>query len=90
MSRFKNLLSDLKEVDVVDGPLGTDSATGWFHNPVLCEKKNTDDIRLTLDTRPMADAVKTAHFPIPTLEELRHDFKDSNRFSILDMNQCFF
>ena len=89
-SKFKDLLSELKEAGVIEGPLGTDSATGWIHNPVICDKKYGGKIRLTLDTRPMADAVKTAHFPIPTPEELRHEFKDSDRFSVLDMNHAFF
>ena len=90
MSRFKELIDDLKENKVIEGPLGTEGATGWIHNPVISDKKYSDKIRLTLDTRPMADAVKTAHFPIPTPEELRHDFKDSDRFSILDLNHAFF
>ena len=47
-------------------------------------------MRLTLDTKPMAVAVKTAHLPIPTQEELRHDFDDSDRYSVLDMNHAFF
>ena len=37
----------------------------------------------------MAAAVRTSHFPIPTPNELRHEFHGSDRFTILDMNHSF-
>ena len=66
VERFEDLLDDLKSKGVVSGPLDHKSATGWIHNPVIAEKKYNNKIRLTLDTRPMAKAVRTAKFPIPT------------------------
>ena len=70
--------------------MDTDSAIGWIHNPIIADKRDGKSIRLTFDTRPMADAVKTSHFPIPTPQELRHQFAGSDRFSKLDMNHSFF
>ena len=55
------------------------SATGWIHNPVIADKKYDNKIRLTLDTRPMAKAVKTAKFPILSPTELRSKLRGSDR-----------
>ena len=90
VERFESLLDDLKSKKVVSGPLDHKSATGWIHNPVISEKRYNNKIRLTLDTHPMAKAVKTAKFPIPTPTELRSKLRGSNRFSTLDMADSFF
>lgn len=37
----------------------------------------------------MAEAVKTVHFPIPTSDQLRHQFVGSDRYSTCDMNHAF-
>ena len=37
----------------------------------------------------MKDAVKKTHFPIPTPQELRHNFAGSDRFSVIDLNHAF-
>ena len=71
-------------------PLDHKSSTGWIHNPVIADKKYNNKIRLTLDTCPMAKAVKTAKFLIPTLTELRNKLRGSDRFSALDMTDSFF
>ena len=90
VERFEDLLDDLESKGVVSGPLDHKSATGWIHNPVIADKKYSNKIRLTLDTRPMAKAVKTAKFPIPTPTELRNKLRGSKRFSALDMRDSFF
>ena len=88
--RFRKHLEELKAEGVIEGPLKSKFATGWISNPVITSKSYTDKkIRVNLDTRPMADAVKTTKFPIPTPSELRHDFFGSDRFSSLDMNHAF-
>ena len=90
MERFEDLLDDLKSKGVVSGPLDHKSTTGWIHNPVIADKKYSNKIRLTLDNCPMAKAVKTAKFPIPTPTELRNKLRGSDRFSALDMRDSFF
>ena len=37
----------------------------------------------------MAEAVKMSQFPIPTPNELRHNFLGADRFSKLDMTHSF-
>merc|ERR1712082_310678 len=66
------------------------NGTGWIHNVVITAKKWSEDkIRMNLDTRPMAKAVKASHFHIPTPQELRHEFRGSDRFSVVDFNNAF-
>ena len=57
---------------------------------VITQKSWTSKkIRVNLDTRPMKEAVKTTHFPIPTPQELRHNFAGSDRYSVVDLNHAF-
>ena len=44
---------------------------------------------MNLDTQPMKQAIKPSHFHIPTPQELRHDFRGSYRFSVVDLNHAF-
>ena len=56
---------------------------------IEAKKWDPTKIRLTLDTRLMGDSIKQTHFPIPTPEQLRHEFSGSDRFSMLDLNHAF-
>ena len=90
VDKFKAHLEELKKAHMVSGPLKSESARGWIHNVVITQKSWTDKkIRVNLDTRPMKDAVKTSHFPIPTPQELRHNFAGSDRYSVIDLNHAF-
>ena len=94
LAPLKQHLQELLEGDVIEGPLGSEKATGWMSNVVIGTKKYDPDstesgIRMTLDMRHMADTVKAVHLPIPTSEQLRHKFQGSDRFSILDLNHAF-
>jgi hypothetical protein len=87
---LKKHLQELLDGDVIEGPLGSEHATGWVSNVVIMGKSwDKDRIRMNLDTRLMVDSVKQTHFPIPTSEQLRHKFQGSDRFSSLDMNHAF-
>ena len=90
-------LDELLTGDVIEGPLGSEHASGWVSNVVITGKKydagaseeERSKIRVNLDMRLMADVIQTPHFPIPTPEQLRPRFKGSDRFSILDLNHAF-
>ena len=48
-------------------PLQCTNGTGWIHNVVITAKKWSENkIRMNIDTRLMAKAVKPSHFHIPT------------------------
>ena len=86
VDRFKKHLEELKQEKVISGPLSSEWARGWICNPVITGKKwDKNKIRINLDTRTMKEAVKTSKFSIPTLQELRHTFRGSDRYSVLDM-----
>ena len=97
MEPLKKHLAELLAEDVIEGPLGSEHATGWVSNVVITAKKYDPDggkearskIRMNLDTRLMEDVVLTAHFPIPTAEQLRHQFEGSDRYSVIDLNHAF-
>ena len=90
MEPLRNHLDELVKGDVIEGPLGSEFAVGWVLNMVIESKKwDPSRIRLTLDTRRMGDLIKQVHFPIPTSEQLRHEFAGSDRFSVIDMNHAF-
>ena len=44
---------------------------------------------MNLDTRHREKVIVKSCWPIPTMEELRHEFAGSDRFSVLDMNHAF-
>ena len=91
MKPLKEHIDLLLKEGVIEGPLGSEEASkGWVHNVVITLKGwDSTKIRMNLDTRPMAEAVKTVHFPIPTPEQLRHQFAGSDKFSVIDLNHAF-
>ena len=82
MEPLRKHLDELLQNDVIEGPLGSEHATGWVSNVVITGKGwDPNAIRVNLDTRLMEETVLPTHFPIPTSEQLRHEFKGSDRFS---------
>ena len=91
MSKLKENLDKFVDEDVIEGPLGPEHGTGWLHNLVITTKKwDPSKIRVTLDTRALNKVLEKGEYPIPTAEQLRHSFADSDRFSSIDCNHAFF
>ena len=83
-------ITDLLKHDLIEGPLPASEAKGWLHNVVITDKKwSKDEIRLNIDTKRMNKWVIPRKYPIPTPEEVRHELKDSDRFTILDARDAF-
>ena len=82
---------------MVEGPLQEEKEGTLISNLVITEKKWDRDrkggdrrqIQANLDCRPLNKHVYQTHELIPTLEELRHKLKGSNKFSTLDMVHSF-
>ena len=90
MEPLKLQLDQFVKAGVIEGPLGAEHATGWVHNVVISAKRwDKRKIRLNLDTRPMKNAIKKNGFYIPTVEQIRHHFSGSDRFTTLDLNFAF-
>ena len=75
--------------DIIEGPIEVEEPGTILNDVVLTEKKGTDQIRVTLDCQVVNEQVYQTHEPIPTPEELRHEFKGSNCFTKLDMTNCY-
>ena len=90
-------LDELLQEDVIEGPLKQEEPGTWISNLVITDKNWNKErkpgdriqIRGNLDLRPLNKHVYQTHNPIPTIEELRHELKGSNKFSTLDMVHSF-
>ena len=72
MEPLKKHLDELLSNDVIEGPLGSEHATGWISNIVITGKGwDPNAIRVNLDTMLMTENVLATHFPIPTPDQLR-------------------
>ena len=88
--KFEEHIEELQKEGVVSGPLDTSHACGWIRNVVITHKNWSDKkIRVNLETSPMTKAVRTSHYSIPTPQELLHNFRGSDRFSVVDLNHAF-
>ena len=56
-----------------------DQPTDWVHNLVIVEKKN-GSLRLCLDPRALNNAIKRAHYRIPTIQEIASDLAGKKVF----------
>lgn len=58
--------------------------TKWVNALVICEKANTQKLRLCLDPRSLNKAIMRPYYPLPTLEDVTHKLTGAKFFSILD------
>ena len=78
--------------DIIEGPLELEEPGTYVSNLVITDKKwdpSGNHIRVTLDCQAANKDIYPTHEPIPTSEELRHNLKGSDRFSLLDISNCF-
>ena len=87
--RYMKELHRMIDEDIIEGPIELEEPGAIINHVVLTEKKDTDQIRITLDCQTVNEQVYQTHEPIPTPEELRHEFSGSNCFSKLDMTNCY-
>ena len=77
------------EEDIIEGPIDVEEPGTFISNLVITDRKDKSRIRVTLDGQKVNNAIHTTHEPIPTVEELRHNFQGSEYFSSLDMTNCY-
>ena len=84
-------LKELKDHDLIEGPLPTSECTGWVTNMVVTKKRwNEDEVRINIDTKRMNEHLVPTKVPIPTPEQLRHKFHGSDRFTAVDCRDSYF
>ena len=90
--QLQKYLKELSDNDIIEGPLqGPLEAGTYVSNIVITAKRwSTEEIRVNLDLRQINKDIVMSHHPIPTPEDLRHEFRHSDTFSSLDANHMFF
>ena len=90
--QLQKYLKELLDNDIIEGPLqGPLQAGTYVSNIVITAKRwSTEEIRVNLDLRQINKDIVMSHHPIPTPEDLRHEFRHSDTFSSLDANHMFF
>ena len=77
---LKDRLQKAIEANVKAGVLvKVDQPTDWVHNLVIVEKKN-GSLHLCLDPRALNNAIKRAHYRIPTIQEIASDLAGKKVF----------
>ena len=90
LDRLETELEKMKAEDIIEGPIDIEEPGTFLSNLVITDKKDSDRIRVTLDCQAVNKCIYPTHEPIPSSEELRHKLKGSNRFSTLDMTNCYY
>ena len=88
--RLRQELEKMKEEDIIEGPITIEEPGTFLSNLVITDKKGTDRIHVTLDCQAVNKAIYATHEPVPTPDELRHYLGGSDRFSTLDMTNCYY
>ena len=90
MDRLEVELKKMLEEDIIEGPLEEEEPGTFISNLVITDKKDINQIRVTLDCQSVNKFIRPTHEPIPTSGELRHQLLGSDRFSKLDMTNCYY
>ena len=90
MERLEAELKKMKSEDIIEGPLDLEEPGTFLSNLVITDKKDSNRIRVTLDCQAVNKVIYPTHEPIPSSDELRHQLKGSDRFSTLDMTNCYY
>ncbi|CAC5388235.1 unnamed protein product [Mytilus coruscus] len=61
--------------------------TPWLNNPMIVDKPN--ELRICLDPRDLNKAIKSSHYPMPTIVELLPDLNKARIFSVADAKNGF-
>ena len=90
IDRLEVELEKMLKEDIIEGPLDQEEPGTFISNLVITDKRDTDQIRVTLDCQSVNKFILPTHEPIPTSGELRHMLLGSDRFSKLDMTNCYY
>ena len=88
--RLEAELKRMIDEGIIEGPIAMEEPGTFLSNLVITEKKGTDRIRVTLDCQAVNKEIYPTHEPIPSSDELRHSLSGSDRFSTLDMTNCYY
>ena len=90
VERTKGEIERMISEDIIEGPIKIEEPGTFLSNLVITDKKNgSNDVRVTLDCQSVNKVIHPSHEPFPLVEELRHQLIGSDRFSTLDMTNCY-
>ena len=90
VERLQSEITKMSKDDIIEGPLEIEEPGTYISNLVITDKKwDPEKIRVTLDCQQVKKDVYQTHEPIPTSEELRHKLRGCDRFSMLDIRNCY-
>ena len=81
--RGKAELEKMISGDIIEDPIDIEGPRTFLWNLVITDKTGTDKILVTLDCQEMNKSIYLTHEPIPTVEEIQHELRGSDRFSSL-------
>lgn len=82
--KLENKLKEMEEEKIISR---VNESREWINNIVVVEK--ADKIRVCIDPKHLNNALKKFHYPIPSLEEFKLEFKDAKFFTVLDLKNGF-
>lgn len=83
-NKLRNKLNEMEALGIISR---VHEQREWINSIVVVEKG--DKIRICIDPKHLNQSLNKFHFPIPSLEELKQDLKDSKYFSVLDLKDGF-
>ena len=63
-------------------------ATSWISATLVTLKKN-GNVRLCVDPKPLNQALKGNHYPLPTIEDVLPELSNARCFTVLDAKMGF-
>ena len=83
-NKLQNKLNEMEKIGIISR---VNEQREWINSIVIVEKG--DKIRICIDPKHLNQALNKFHFPIPSLDELKQDLKDSQYFTVLDLKDGF-
>ena len=84
-SKVEKKLDELEKLDVIEKAKGP---TPWI-SPIAVIPKSEEEIRLCVDMRQSNSAIVRERHPIPSVDEVLHEFNGSSVLSKLDIKWAF-
>ena len=85
MKPLKAELQDLQRRGII-APV--ECSTDWINGMVVV-KKQTGELRVCIDPRPLNKALKRSHFPLQTIEDILPDLSKAKVFTVCDVKSGF-
>ncbi|CAI5660683.1 unnamed protein product [Oreochromis niloticus] len=82
---LKKELQDLQRRGIITP---VECSTDWISGMVVVQKQS-GDLRVCIDPKPLNKALQRSHFPLPTIEDILPDLSKAKVFSVCDVKSGF-